>query len=314
MEGKGAIMFAGHIIFTDIITKRIDPMTVTFTSIAISTLFALFLLNYFMFMNDSGINIFSLMTKSDFLIPLLLLIQPAFGEIIVENDQTYIGNDGMMHIVGEIKNDSKSPVNKIKITATLTDENGIVIDEINGKIMSNILMPGMKGSFDIITNERNIRESFDYDLGFEYKLAAPKNQVIEVVSSEMKRDQLNNLIISGTIENNGEITANMINIVATLYDRDGKVLTVSKVQTQPDFLRAGEESHFVVPIYEKNQSMDVVDYSIIAESDEYAAVPEFPLGTGALLIVSVSSYVIFSRNPEKITNALDRCSKILVRQ
>ena len=67
-----AIMFAGHIIFTDIITKRIDPMTVTFTSIAISTLFALFLLNYFMFMNDSGINIFSLMTKSDFLIPLLL--------------------------------------------------------------------------------------------------------------------------------------------------------------------------------------------------------------------------------------------------
>ena len=254
------------------------------------------------------------MKKLIFLIPLLLLIQPAFGEIIVENDQTYIGNDGMMHIVGEIKNDSKSPVNKIKITATLTDENGIVIDEINGKIMSNILMPGMKGSFDIITNERNIRESFDYDLGFEYKLAAPKNQVIEVVSSEMKRDQLNNLIISGTIENNGEITANMINIVATLYDRDGKVLTVSKVQTQPDFLRSGEESHFVVPIYEKNQSMDVVDYSIIAESDEYAAVPEFPLGTGALLIVSVSSYVVFSRNPEKITNVLDRCSKILVRQ
>ena len=254
------------------------------------------------------------MKKLIFLIPLLLLIQPAFGEIIIENDQTYIGNDGMMHIVGEIKNDSKSPVNKIKITATLTDENGIVIDEINGKIMSNILMPGMKGSFDIITNERNIRESFDYDLGFEYKLAAPKNQVIEVVSSEMKRDQLNNLIISGTIENNGEITANMINIVATLYDRDGKVLTVSKVQTQPDFLRAGEESHFVVPIYEKNQSMDVVDYSIIAESDEYAAVPEFPLGTGALLIVSVSSYVVFSRNPEKITNVLDRCSKILVRQ
>jgi len=254
------------------------------------------------------------MKKLIFLIPLLLLIQPAFGEIIVENDQTYIGNDGMMHIVGEIKNDSKSPVNKIKITAILTDENGIVIDEIDGKIMSNILMPGMKGSFDIITNERNIRESFDYDLGFEYKLAAPKNQVIEVVSSEMKRDQLNNLIISGTIENNGEITANMINIVATLYDRDGKVLTVSKVQTQPDFLRAGEESHFVVPIYEKNQSMDVVDYSIIAESDEYAAVPEFPLGTGVLLIVSVSSYVIFSRNPEKITNALDRCTKIFVRQ
>ena len=254
------------------------------------------------------------MKKLIFLIPLLLLIQPAFGEIIVENDQTYIGNDGILHIVGEIKNDTKSPVNKIKIIATLMDGDGEVLDTINGKVLTNIIMPGMKGSFDIITNEKKIDNFFDYDLGFEYKLAAPKNQVIEIISSEMKRDQLNNLIISGTIENNGDITANMINVVATLYDRNGKVLTVSKIQTQPDFLRAGEESHFLVPIYEKNQSLNVADYTIIAESDEYAAVPEFPLGSGALLIISVSSYVIFSRNPERITNALGRCSKILARQ
>ena len=253
------------------------------------------------------------MKKLIFLIPLLLLIHPAFGEIIVENDQTYIGNDGILHIVGEIKNDTKSPVNKIKIIATLMDGDGEVLDTINGKVLTNIIMPGMKGSFDIITNEKKIDNILDYDLEFEYKLAAPKNQVINIVSSEIKRDQLNNLIISGTIENNGEITANMINVVATLYDRDGKVLTVSKIQTQPDFLRAGEESHFLVPIYEKNQSMNVADYSIIAESDEYAAVPEFPLGSGALLIISVSSYVIFSRNPERITNALGRCSKILAR-
>ena len=253
------------------------------------------------------------MKKLLFLIPLLFLIQPAFGDIVIENDQTYIGNDGIMHIVGEIKNDSKSPVNKIKIIATIVDVNGKVLEKIDGKVLTNIIMPGMTGSFDIIANEKKVDNILDYDLGIEYKLAAPKNQVIEIVSSEMKRDQLDNLIISGTIENNGEITANMINVVATLYDRDGRVLTVSKIQIQPDFLRAGEESHFLVPIYEKSQSMNVADYSIIAESDEYAAVPEFLLGSGALLIISVSSYVIFSRNPERITNALGRCSKILAR-
>ena len=254
------------------------------------------------------------MRKLLFLIPFLFLIQPAFGEIIVQNDQTYIGNDGLLHIVGEIQNNSKSPLNKIKILAVLTDESGNEIDRFDGKIMSNILMPGMKGGFDIITNEKNLDVNLAYDLGFEYKLAAPKSQVIEIISSEMKRDQWNNLVISGTMENNGDITANMINVVATLYDRDGKVLTVSKVQTQPDFLRAGEETHFLVPIYEKNQSLNVADYIIIAESDEYAAVPEFPLGSGVLLIISVSSYVIFSRNPERITNAFGRCSKILARQ
>ena len=254
------------------------------------------------------------MKKLLFLVPLLFLIQPAFGEIIVQNDQTYIGNDGLLHIVGEIQNNSKSPLNKIKILAVLSDGNGNEVDRFDGKMMSNILMPGMKGGFDIITNEKNLDKNLTYDLGFEYKLAAPKSQVIEIISSEMKRNQLNNLVISGTIENNGDITANMINVIATLYDREGKVLTVSKIQTQPDFLRAGEETHFLVPIYEKNQSLNVVDYTVIAESDEYAAVPEFPLGSSALLIISVSSYVIFSRNPEKITNALGRCSKILARQ
>ena len=64
------------------------------------------------------------MRKLLFVIPLLFLIQPAFGEIIVQNDQTYIGDDGTIHIVGEIQNNSKSPLNKIKILAVLTDENG----------------------------------------------------------------------------------------------------------------------------------------------------------------------------------------------
>jgi len=254
------------------------------------------------------------MKKFLFLIPLLFLIQPAFGEIIVQNDQTYIGDDGMLHIVGEVQNNSQSPLNKIKILAVLIDENGNEINKFDGKVMSNVLMPGMKGSFDIITMERNLDKNLGYNLDFEYKLAAPKSQVIEIVSSELTRDKLNNVVVSGTIENNGEITANMINVIATLYDRDGNVLTVSKVQTQPDFLRAGEESHFLIPIYEKNQSINAVDYTIIAESDEYAAVPEFPLGSGALLIISVSSYVIFSRNPERITNAISKCSKILTKQ
>ena len=126
------------------------------------------------------------MKKLVFLIPLLFLIQPAFGDIVVENDQTYIGNDGIIHIVGEIKNDSKSPVNKIKIIATLIDEDGKVLDTINGKIMSNIIMPGMKGSFDIITNEKNITSmgnaskklAYEFDINKNYKKL---EQVIEKV-------------------------------------------------------------------------------------------------------------------------------------
>ena len=256
------------------------------------------------------------MRKLLFVIPLLFLIQPAFGEIIVQNDQTYIGDDGTMHIVGEIQNNSKAPLNKIEILAILTDENGNEVDRIEGKMLSNVLMPGMKGGFDIITNEK-ISKTLSYNLEFDYKLAAPKSQVIDIVSSELTRDQLNNVAISGTIENKGEITANMINVVATLYDRDGNVVTVSKTQTQPDFLKPGDENFFLVPVFDKKQAVDIVDYTLSAESDEYTVVPEFPLGSGILLAASVSSYIILTRNPklmlngvEKMVNAKNRMSSI----
>ena len=230
------------------------------------------------------------------IVPLLLVIHPAFADVFIQNDQQYISDDGSLHIVGEVENNSNVPLNQIKITANLLDKNGYQVNQVNGKPINNVIMPGMTGAFDIIVTDPNSYIIDDYDLELDYKIAEPKNQVIEIVSSELKKNNQGNFVISGVLENQGEITANMINVVATLYDRNGDVLTVSSVQLQPDFLRSGDTTLFIIPIHEKSQSVHAIDYMLIAESDEYAAVPEFPLGSGALLIASVSSYIILSRN------------------
>ena len=185
------------------------------------------------------------MKKVLVLIPLLILIQPAFADISIQNDQTYVGNDGVLHIVGEIENNSKTPLNKIKITATLTDENGSEIKRIDGKVMSNTLMPGMKTGFDIITVEKIKTDMINYDLELDYKMAAPKSQVIDIVSSELTRDKMNNVVISGTLENNGEITANMINVVAScieqIYDKKGEDVYASKDSTKQEIVEFIEQ-------------------------------------------------------------------------
>ena len=164
----------------------------------------------------------------------------------------------------------------------------------------------MKAGFDILFSEKDPSLVSYYELNFNYKIASAKNQVIEITSSEISRDSLDNLAIVGTITNQGEITANMINVVATLYDRDGNVVTVSKTQTQPDFLKPGDENFFLVPVFDKKQASNVVDYTITAESDEYTVVPEFPLGSGILLAVSVSSYIFLTRNPKLILNGIEK--------
>jgi len=122
---------------------------------------------------------------------------------------------------------------------------------------------------------------------------------MEITSSEVSRDFLDNFVIKGTVANRGETTANTVSVIATLYDRNGDVVGVSKTQTQPDYLRADDETFFFVTMPDKIQSNQVVDFSLVAESEEYAPVPEFPLGSMILLGVSVSMYVLFTRYVSK---------------
>ena len=49
-------------------------------------------------------------------IPFLLFIQPAFADVLIQNDQPYIDDDGTLHIVGEIENNTTVPLNQIIIT------------------------------------------------------------------------------------------------------------------------------------------------------------------------------------------------------
>ena len=185
-----------------------------------------------------------------------------------------------------------------------------IIHETSGSSIVNTIMPGMKGPFDIIIFEEKTKLVDNYSLELDYKITNPKSQVIEITTSEFSRDSLDNLFITGTVANQGEITANSIAIVATLYDRDGKVAAVSKTHTQPDYLRASDETFFLVTVPDKLQANNVVDYTLVAESEEYAPVPEFPLGTLLLLTTSVSGYILLTRYSSRVITNLVSASNL----
>jgi len=227
-------------------------------------------------------------------IPLIFGISSAWAEVSIQNDQHYIGSDGSLHIVGEIHNQLDVPLNQIDVYVTLYSENEIV-DTVRTSSLVNTIMPGMKGPFDLAITGQKAQMIDDYSVYVDYKVSLPKSQVIDIISSDISRDKFDNLMITGTVANNGEITANAISIVATLYDREGNVAAVSKSLARPDYLRSNDEVFFLIPVTDKLQTTSVVDYTLVAESEEYAAAPEFPLGTLLLLGGSVSAYVILIR-------------------
>ena len=241
-----------------------------------------------------------------FLILLIFTVPNAFAEVYIDNDHKYIGDDGTLHIVGEIINESDKPINQINVNAVFySDDNSVY--QASTENLTSMIMPGMKGSFDLMVTE-DIGHTDHYLLDIDFKIAQPKEQVIEITSSEFTYGPLGNIVVQGTVANNGEITANMIKVIATLYDRDGNVVAVSEARTEPDYLRANDELFFLISIPDKTQTDKIVDYSLVAESEEYTAVPEFPLGSGILLVASLSAYIALTKNPSVVTRGLGHLS------
>lgn len=228
----------------------------------------------------------------------------------IENDQYYIGDDGTIHIVGEVRNNLDVPLIGTVIHATITYDDGqdtILTKEARSLV--NIIMPNMRGPFDIIitgTDSDAYADSvqfkdmadegrMSYVLNLEYDFGEPKNQVIDVTESSLVEDRYGNIVVTGTVTNRGDITANTISIVATIYDDTENVAAVARVHTEPDYLRAGESAFFVMPIPDKKHVSDASKYDLVAESEEYAAVPEFPIGTAIILIGTFAAYVTATR-------------------
>ena len=245
-----------------------------------------------------------------FLILLVFAIPSAFADhhldVYIDNEHEYVGNDGVLHIVGEIINESNKPINQVEVNAVFYHD-GNAVYQTSTENLTSIIMPEMKGAFDLTVIE-DIGDVDHHTLDISFKIAQPKEQVIEITSSEFTQGPVDNISIQGTVANNGEITANMVKVIATLYDRDGNVVAVSQANTKPDYLRANDESFFVIPIMDKAQADITVDYSLVAESEEYTAVPEFPLGSGLLLVASLSAYIALTKNPSFVTRSLGHLS------
>ncbi len=238
------------------------------------------------------------------LFSLSFIIPSVFAEVTIQNDQNYVGDDGAFHVVGEIQNNLDSPLAQVKVFVTLYDENNNVVVTKETRSLVNTIMPEMKGPFDFIFVDIKSDQIKSYSLDLEYAISEPKGQVIGITSSELTRDNHNNLIISGTVENNGELTANTVAVIATLYDRYGNVAAVSRIHPEPDYLGSDEDTFFVVSVPDKNQVSEITDYTVVAESEEYAAAPEFPIGSLVLLAGSVSAYIGITRYSGRIITNL----------
>lgn len=230
----------------------------------------------------------------------------AYAQVSIMNDQQYVGEDGLFHIVGEIQNESTVPLNQILVTATFYSEDGQALGTMSTNSILETILPGKKGPFDLIFLSNEVSQIHHYLLDIKYKPTDYKTESLEIISANDRRDLLDNFIISGNVANHDSRTANTVVVIATLYDIDGKVVATARAFTEPQYLRGGENAPFLLSVTDKSQSRKIQDYSLTVESEEYTVVPEFPLGSGITLACSVFAYLLLTKKPTVVTASLSR--------
>jgi hypothetical protein len=75
--------------------------------------------------------------------------------------------------------------------------------------------------------------------------------------------------IDGKIKNNGQLYSNNTTIIAITYDKNKDLAGVWKAQTEPYNIPPFTEASFSIPVTDKIQSYNILNYTLLVESNKY---------------------------------------------
>jgi hypothetical protein len=147
---------------------------------------------------------------------------------------------GYHHIVGEVRNNTHTPMGFVKIVVTLYKESNLT-GIVYTYALLDVIPPVGKSPFDLVTDQ--YAGTTKYFIQVEGKAASLGRQDL-VISNDKSSEEGSYLHIKGVVENKGSIDATYVKVVYTLYDRWGNVIGAGFTYTTLDTVPAGGSSPF----------------------------------------------------------------------
>ncbi len=148
---------------------------------------------------------------------------------------------GYYHVIGEVRNNTQTPMGSVKVVVTLYDDNKHIIGDVFTYTLLDVILPGKKAPFDLVTDR--YAQLARYFIRVEGEVASLGRQDL-VISNDESYEQDNYLRIKGLVENKGASDATSVKVVFTLYDKWGIVIGAGFTYTDLDTVPAGGSSPF----------------------------------------------------------------------
>ncbi|HDQ06954.1 MAG TPA: hypothetical protein ENN36_09600 [Candidatus Bathyarchaeota archaeon] len=210
-------------------------------------------------------------------------VQPvqAAGDVRIVTHSSFYTSLNTLYIVGEVENTGDMATEFTKVNATFYDAEDQIIDTRIGYATLDVLLPGRKSPFYVMLFEDDMSLAVDdYSLTVSWKdREAGKEEGLEILSFSDHMDDWDFLHVTGEIRNTGSTTATDVKVHATFYDSEGTVVGRNEESAEPTTLSPDQTGTFDIQLIYAHQIEKVASYSLTAESEEYALVPEFPVWT-----------------------------------
>jgi hypothetical protein len=204
----------------------------------------------------------------------------AAEQITIVNHQGFLDSTGYYVVFGEVKNNGDTPAKNVYVKITFTSSSGPDEDEVETQI--HTILPGRRAPFMGSASEQgSLVTSYKVELMDLTMSTEDLPKTLEIVSAKSEVNIINNLMITGTVKNNGAETATYTRVYATIYDGPsgtGNVVGVTSGTTKPNNVATGDTGTFEIGFL-RTTSKSYASMVIVAESDQYEATTEYTVAT-----------------------------------
>src|ERR687885_753822 len=217
-----------------------------------------------------------------------------YQQFVFQKTSSYTDGNNIMHVYGLVKNISNKATKNVVVKASFYDSNGKLINEFQRSADLRTINPGEISPFEILyIDTKTVNDVKNYSLSAAGQETQIKTRALRIVSNSSKLDTILGIYyIRGRVVNEGsEDTTNSM-IIAPLYDKNGNVIVIGRAQTEPVNISSHSEAAFDLPVTAAPQIFRVKGYSLLADSDQFVTIPEFPLLASSLFYFTPSPPVL----------------------
>ena len=184
----------------------------------------------------------------------------------------YVDENKIMHVLGELKNVGNEAMTNVTVGGTFFDSEGEIINEYKRSAELRTINPGFISPFEILyIDQRSVDKINDFEIRANGTQTRSSPVDLQITISSSRQDILGFYYINGVILNNGPAIANNSIAIATLYDGDGRIISIGRGLAEPKDIPSNSGASFGLAILDKLQTYKGDSYSVIADSDPYVS-------------------------------------------